>query len=157
MIIKQIDRTDRYEVNSFIMKQWFSLQMVVHGEKIDLDNTEGWYALEENRIVGLITYRLFDMEMEILSLDSLHEKQGIGTALLGKAVEQAKCIGVKRILLTTTNDNLAALRFYQKRGFDMIRLNLNAVERSRKIKPEIPSVSTDGIPIKHEIDLEMIL
>ena len=77
--------------------------------------------------------------------------------MLGKAVKQAKDIGVERIILTTTNDNLSALRFYQKRGFDISKLNLNAVEQSRKIKPEIPLISVDGIPIKHELELQLIV
>ena len=131
--------------------------MVVHGETIDLRMADGWYALEDNEIVGLITYQLIDKAMEILSLDSLREKQGIGTALLGQAVKHAKDIGIKRIILTTTNDNLSALRFYQKRGFDIFKINLNAVEQCRKIKPEIPLISMDGIPIKHEIELELIV
>ena len=131
--------------------------MVVHGESFDLSMADGWYALEDNEIVGLITYQLIDKAMEILSLDSLREKQGIGTALLGQAVKHAKDIGIKRIILTTTNDNLSALRFYQKRGFDIFKINLNAVEQCRKIKPEIPLISMDGIPIKHEIELELIV
>ena len=131
--------------------------MVVHGESFDLSMADGWYALEDNEIVGLITYQLIDKAMEILSLDSLREKRGIGTALLGQAVKHAKDIGIKRIILTTTNDNLSALRFYQKRGFDIFKINLNAVEQSRKIKPEIPLIGMDGIPIKHEIELELIV
>ena len=77
--------------------------------------------------------------------------------MLGQAVKHAKDIGIKRIILTTTNDNLSALRFYQKRGFDIFKINLNAVEQSRKIKPEIPLIGMDGIPIKHEIELELIV
>ena len=77
--------------------------------------------------------------------------------MLGHAVKHAKDIGIKRIILTTTNDNLSALRFYQKRGFDIFKINLNAVEQSRKIKPEIPLIGMDGIPIKHEIELELIV
>ena len=157
MDICQIDQTNRADIDAFLIRQWFCLQMVVHGESFDLSMADGWYALEDNEIVGLITYQLIDKAMEILSLDSLLENQGIGTALLGQAVKHAKDIGIKRIILTTTNDNLSALRFYQKRGFDIFKINLNAVEQSRKIKPEIPLISMDGIPIKHEIELELIV
>ena len=65
--------------------------------------------------------------------------------------------GCSRITLITTNDNLAALKFYQKRGFDMVRLYRNAVEQARKIKPMIPLLGYDDIPVRHEIELEMIL
>ena len=94
---------------------------------------------------------------EILSLDSLREQTGIGTALLNAATEKAKSGGLERIMLITTNDNLPALRFYQKRGFDLVRIRRNALEQARKIKPEIPMTGMDGIPLKHEIELELIL
>ena len=95
--------------------------------------------------------------MEILSLDSLHEYKGIGTLLLNAAIGKARDSGLERIMLITTNDNLPALRFYQKRGFDLVQIRRNALEQARKIKPEIPLIGMDGIPIKHEIELELIL
>jgi ribosomal protein S18 acetylase RimI-like enzyme len=55
------------------------------------------------------------------------------------------------------NDNLHALRFYQKRGFVLVALHRNALEASRKLKPEIPLVGIDGIPIRDEIELELVL
>ncbi len=157
MDIYQIDQMNRDDIDAFIIRQWFSLQMVVHGESIDLSIADGWYACQDDEIIGLITYRISGDEMEILSLDSLRENQGTGTALLNKAISEARNNGITKIMLITTNDNLPALRFYQKRGFDMVRLFYNAVDQSRKLKPEIPLFGIDGIPLKHEIELEMIL
>lgn len=59
--------------------------------------------------------------------------------------------------LYTTNDNTRAMRFYQKRGFDMTELFRGAVDRARKIKPEIPLTGDDGIPLRHEIRFERTL
>ena len=59
--------------------------------------------------------------------------------------------------MITTNDNLPALGFYQKRGFDMVSLHRNALSQSRKLKPEIPLIGLNGIPLRHEIELERIL
>lgn len=157
MEIQRIDRANREAVDAFILRRWFTPQMVVHGESIDLGSADGFYAREGGEIIGLITYRITGGEMEILSLDSLHESKGIGTALLNEAIAQAKSAGCARILLITTNDNLAALRFYQKRGFDMVRFYRNALHEVRKIKPEIPLIGADGIPLRHEIELERIL
>lgn len=157
MDICQIDQMNRDDIDAFIIRQWFSLQMVVHGESIDLSTADGWCAYQDGEIIGLITYRISGDEMEILSLDSLMENQGTGTALLNKAISEARNNGITKIMLITTNDNLPALRFYQKRGFDMVRFFYNAVDQSRKLKPEIPLFGIDGIPLKHEIELEMIL
>lgn len=68
--------------------------------------------------------------------------------------EVNKCIKIK---LITTNDNMNAIRFYQKRGFDMVHLYYDSVAASRKLKPSIPMVGDFGIPIKHEIEFEMKL
>ena len=157
MEIRRIDEASREIVNAFIKARWFTLQMAVRGELIDLGGADGWYAAEEDGIAGLITCRIAGGDMEILSLDSLREAQGIGTALLNAAVSEAKRRGCGRITLVTTNDNTRALRFYQKRGFDMVRLYRNALDESRRLKPEIPLLGEDGIPLRHEIELEMRL
>ena len=157
MQIQQINQMNRKNVNEFILKQWYSMVMVIHGESISLENADGWFASEYEVIIGLITYRIVNSEMEILSLDSLREKNGIRTALINKVIEVAKNKECTRIKLITTNDNLSALRFYQKRGFEMARLYRNAVEESRIVKQQIPITGEDGIPIRHEIELEMYL
>ena len=157
MDIRWIDPASRERINALIVRQWYTMQMVVHGESIDLESADGYYACEGDEIVGLITYRTAGNEMEILSLDSFQEGRGIGTGLLETVVAEARETGIRRIMLVTTNDNLAALRFYQKRGFDMCRFCRNALDQARKIKPEIPLTGMDGIPLKHEIELEMVL
>lgn len=157
MEIRRIDGPGREAVNAFIERNWFTLQMAVHGELIDLSAAGGWYAAEGGEITGLITCRTRGGEMEILSLDSAVENRGVGSALLEKAVSEARRLGCARVFLITTNDNTRALRFYQRRGFDMVRLYRNALEESRRLKPEIPPVGNDGIPLRHEIELEMLL
>lgn len=156
-MIFPIDSKSRDAVNAFIIRQWFTLDMVVHGESIDLSTVDGYYFCENEEINGLITYRIKYDEMEILSLDSLLPNKGYGTELLNKAIHKARNIGCYRIMLITTNDNLNALSFYQKRGFDIVTIYRNAVDESRKLKPQIPLIGMDNIPIRHEIELEMIL
>ena len=62
-----------------------------------------------------------------------------------------------RLWLITTNDNIPALIFYQNRGFNLVAIHKNALEFSRRLKPEIPMIGLDGIPIRDEIELEMML
>ena len=155
MIINEIDKTNRQIVNDFIINHWYTLEMVVRGESIDLGNADGFFFMLNEKISGLITYRYVDDYIEILSLDSMHEKQGIGTALLNRVIDKARKENISSIKLITTNDNMLALRFYQKRGFNMINLYCNAVDLAREKKPEIPLLGNDNIPIKHEIELEL--
>ena len=130
---------------------------MVCGESIDLGNADGWYSSECNDVIALITYRIAESTMEILLLDSLHKNNGIGTALLDRALMTARECGCRRIILITTNDNLPALRFYQKRGFDMVRLYHNALDQARRIKPGLSVLGMDGIPLRREIELELNL
>lgn len=75
------------------------------------------------------------------------------------AIERVKALapaqGCKRLFLSTTNDNLEALAFYQKRGFRLIRVCPNAVDEARRLKPSIPLVAGNGIAIRDELELEL--
>ena len=69
-------------------------------------------------------------------------------------VEEARKQNCKRVFLITTNDNMHALRFYQRRGFELVALYRDAVKESRRLKPSIPLTGFDDIPIRDEIELE---
>jgi ribosomal protein S18 acetylase RimI-like enzyme len=113
--------------------------------------------MQKEKPVGLITYEIVGDRCEIITLNSLAEGKGVGSALINavrKIAIKAKC---KRLWLITTNDNTAALRFWQKRGFKISAFHRNAVEQSRQLKPEIPLTGNNGIPIRDEIELDMVL
>lgn len=152
-----INSTNRVEINQIIVERWFSTDMVIRGKIVDMTQLDGIVVYKDARIVGLVTYRISDEECEITSLDSFCEGIGIGTELMNKITAVAKNSHCKRIKLITTNDNINAIRFYQKRGFDMVHIYRNALDISRKIKPSIPLIGENGIPLKHEIEFELIL
>ena len=105
---------------------------------------------------GLITYRIDREGCEIMTLDSLFPGRGIGGALIEAVKDIAERKGCRRLWLVTTNDNLHALRFYQRKGFTLAALRTNVMEETRKRKP-VPLLGFDGIPIRDEIELEMML
>lgn len=145
---------NRERVNAFLMEHWFSTDMIVRGVRVDMTTAEGILALENETIVGLLMYAVCEKELEILSLDSLMPGQGLGTALIAEAEKIARQNACDRIRLITTNDNIAAIRFYQKRGFDLVNLYRNALDVSRRMKPEIPLIGEHGIPLRHELEFE---
>ncbi|EQB90427.1 N-acetylglutamate synthase-like GNAT family acetyltransferase [Clostridium punense] len=157
MEIEKISTENRKEINDFIFKQWFSTDMVVRGKIIDMTTLDGFVVYNNGEILGLITYKIESAECEIMSLDSLKEKNGIGTLLVDKVIVLARKIECTKVKLITTNDNLNAMGFYQKRGFDMVNIYHNAVEDARKLKPSIPLMGEYNIPLKHEIEFEMYL
>ncbi|MGI6669783.1 MAG: GNAT family N-acetyltransferase [Acetivibrionales bacterium] len=91
------------------------------------------------------------------SLNSFEENRGIGTALIKGVIDVARKNDCKRVWLITTNDNIEAIRFYQKKGFELKAVHINAIELSRKLKPSLPLIGMHGIPIKHEFEFEIML
>ena len=157
MIVEPITSQNRPLVVECIRRRWYTTTMVVRGELVDMTGMEGFLCREKDFVTGLVTYRQGADFLEILSLDSFREGQGIGSRLLEAAVQEARRRGCRKVILITTNDNLNALGFYQKRGFDMTCLFYNAMEKARQLKPEIPLVGEHGIPLRHEIQLERLL
>lgn len=155
--INEINECDKDEIFIFFKENWRSSTIVSRGKVHDGCKLPGFIVKKDKNIIGLITYNIIGIELEIVSLDSIIENQGIGSMLIKNVIYLAKNKGCNRIWLITTNDNTDALRFYQKRGFDISDLHINTIEKSRKIKPEIPKLGFCNIPIKHEIELEYIL
>jgi hypothetical protein len=70
------------------------------------------------------------------------------------AADLAVAVGCRRYWVLTTNDNVDALRFYQRRGFRLTAVRCGAVDEARRtVKPEIPLTGDYGIPIRDEIEL----
>ena len=152
-----ITPTNRDLVNCWIRRKWYSTQMILRGQIIDMTRVDGVVAEENGEIIGLITYVFYGDCCEIVSFDSLRENQGIGTALLNRVIRIAREKRCSRIVLITTNDNIRAIRYCQRRGFDMIHFYRNAMDISRQMKPEIPLMGENDIPLRHEIEFEMLL
>ncbi|MDM5156296.1 GNAT family N-acetyltransferase [Bacillus sp. DX1.1] len=153
--VQKITVEMREVISHFMCENWGSTLMVSRGQAHHLEQLPGFVAIVNNRIIGIITYKIKNNYCEIVSLDSLDEKKGIGTKLVENVIEVARERLCKKIWLITTNDNTNALRFYQKRGFVMTNLYVDAVRAARLIKPEIPFVGYDDIEILHEIQLDL--
>ncbi len=155
--IRPVQAEDHSRVEQLIVEHWGSARMVVHGDVFFPAELPGFLALRAAEICGLVTYSIRENDCEILSLDAFQPGLGIGSLLIEAVKDEARANGCARLRLVTTNDNLNALAFYQKRGFRLAALRPGALELSRKIKPEIPLVGENGIPIRDEIELEIDL
>lgn len=150
-----ITDTDRDEVADFIVKHWGSMKVMSCGKAYFPHELEGLIQRTDGKIVGLLTMREDDGGLEVLTLNSTLEGRRIGSSMMLSAIDVARDRGLKRIWLTTTNDNLRAIGFYQRLGFRLTEIHPGAVDEARKIKPEIPEVGRDGIPIHDELVLEL--
>ena len=152
--IEPITKADHAIVAAIMQDYWGDTFVVVHGEIFHAAEMPGLKAVSRDEIVGIMHYRIFNQECEILTLASRQEGQGIGTSLVNAVEEMAWQESCRVLSVTTTNDNLHALGFYQRRGFFITALYPDQVAFSRQIKPAIPLISDNGIPIRDEIRLE---
>jgi DNA-3-methyladenine glycosylase I len=148
---------DHAWVRQLMIDHWGAELVVTRGQIYYPHLFPGFVALAGTERIGLITYRIDGTECEVLSLNSLRPGMGVGGALLSMVVQVASQHGCRRVWLITTNDNLAALGFYQKRGFVLAALHRNALAETRRIKPTIPLIGMAGIPLRDELELECIL
>jgi hypothetical protein len=88
---------------------------------------------------------------ELVAINACTPFQGVGSELLRAILSSLDDFDVLR--LTTTNDNLDALRFYQRRGFRLTALRPGAIDATRPQKPRIPLTGHYGIAIRDELDL----
>jgi ribosomal protein S18 acetylase RimI-like enzyme len=156
-ILRRLTPADLPRFRQFLIEHWGGEEIIARGNIYRPEQLAGFVVEDENEWVGLVTFFVKGDECEITSLDSLREGKGFGTQLIDKVVEEARAGNCKRLFLITTNDNLHALGFYQRRGFEIVAVYRGAVNESRKRKPSIPLVGMDGIPLRDEIELEMSL
>src|SRR4029077_8144776 len=135
-----------------VAELWGSELVAVHGSVLRPAERSGFLAVRSRRVVGLLTYQLLGDVLEIVTLNAIERRVGIGTMLIDAAADAARHFRCREVRLTTTNDTGAALRFYQRRGFRLAELRPGAVDRSRQEKPQIPRVGDYGIPLHDEID-----
>lgn len=152
--IRKIRPEDKIWINKLLTKHWGSPKIISRGEVHLADRLSGFIVELGKSRVGLVTYKIKNNECEIVTLNSEKQKVGVGTALVDKIKEIAQKNNCKRVWLVTTNDNFDALKFYQKRGFCLVKVHRNALELSRKLKPEIPKIGLNGIPLRDELELE---
>ncbi|WP_084405862.1 GNAT family N-acetyltransferase [Alteribacter aurantiacus] len=150
--MERITEEHRKEIEDFFKAYWGDDRMVYsHGEYI-CSELEGFIAHDRESIVGAVTY--YDHNRtgtrEIISLDSLIERKGVGGQLMELVENDALSNDFQELCLVTTNDNVHALSFYQKRGYRLVEIKHNAVDQCRKKKPAIPLTGTNGIEIRDE-------
>jgi GNAT superfamily N-acetyltransferase len=151
--VRPVREGDRPTVEWLTTKLWGAPEVVVHDGAFYPATLPGFIAERAGRIAGLVTFDVRPPVLEIVTINALDQWSGIGTMLIEVVRREAKRRGCHEVMLTTTNDNISALRFYQRRGFRLAAIRPGAVDRSRQLKPEIPRTGDFGIPLRDEIDL----
>ena len=115
---------------------------------------EGLAWREGGAVFGLVTWCVDGQRAEIVSLDALEPGRRIGGRLMEAAEEELRRRGVRTLRVVTTNDNPRALSFYVRRGYRLLRLHADAMDRVRRLKPQVPLAGNDGIPLRDMWEME---
>ena len=140
-----------------MLEEWGMRLVVRKGTQLDAAALPGWVAQIGGENAALLTYKIEDGALEVAVLKSWRENAGLGSALLEAAKQKARAAGCQEVWLITTNDNLHALGFYQRRGFVLRALYPNALAETRQIKPYVPKIGIDGIPLRDELELVYVI
>ncbi|MDP9296590.1 MAG: GNAT family N-acetyltransferase [Actinomycetota bacterium] len=153
--VRQLQPVDLSWAEALIDRRLGGRLQARRGELIDVLDLPGLAAERRGEPIGLLTYRETEKEgCELVCIAAETEGQGAGTALV-KALRDRVPAGTT-IWVVTTNDNLDAFGFYQRRGFILRAVRPRAVERARReLKPSIPEIGANGIPIRDELELEL--
>jgi GNAT superfamily N-acetyltransferase len=149
-------------------RDWIVDELTRNWGGVEISSLDVWYRVDELPAlvacvgadrVGLVTHTIprTGEGCEVLTLSSRLENAGIGTMLLDAAAQRARLAGCRRVFLTTTNDNLRAIGFYQRRGWSMVAVHRGAMDRARAVKPSIPLMGMNNIPLHDEIEFELLL
>ena len=151
-VVRPIVEVDRAWAGQLLSGHFGDTRQARRGELIDAMTMSGLVAVDEHgERLGLLTFRDLAGEVEILALVAETRHHGVGTALLGALLDLK---ADSTIWVVTTNDNLNALRFYQRRGFRIRGVRPGAVDAARvNLKLSIPVAGEFGIAIRDEIEL----
>jgi GNAT superfamily N-acetyltransferase len=148
---------DREWIAELLRRRWGSTEVVSRGCIHRAERLPAFVAEAGGERVGLATYRHGGDNTELVTLDAIEGGRGVGSALLGAVIDEARQAGSARLWLITSNDNLDAMGFYQRRGLRLVAVHPGGVDEARLLKPNIPDLGEHQIPLHDEIELEIWL
>jgi ribosomal protein S18 acetylase RimI-like enzyme len=149
---------DLNHIATLLTGAWGGVTVVAHGTVYDAATLPALLAESaDGEVAGLLTYHIGRDGLEIVTIDAFTRRAGVGSVLLAAAFVLARTAGIRRVWLVTTNDNLDALRFYQRRGFRICAIEPGAIDAARARKPSIPLIGEYGIELHDELTLEIRL
>ena len=156
--VRPASESDRSVVDAFLEASHAAV-VARRGELLDARREQALLAEDaDGTLVGVATWVVSGDEIELLTINVDRQWSGIGSALIDAVAEVGRKRRCRRLWLVTTNDNVDALRFYQRRGLRLRALRAGAVDDARRtLKPAIPERGLHDIPIRDELELALDL
>jgi len=151
VFVREVTAGERGAVMQLFERDFGDTHIVAFGEVMDLEGAPALVAEMNGDMAGALAYRPINSALHIIALatDPMWQRSGVGGYLLAEAELLARRLSLKRLAVSTTNDNLPALYFYQRHGYRLSEAVPNGVT---KYVPEHEGFG--GIPVRDEIRLE---
>jgi ribosomal protein S18 acetylase RimI-like enzyme len=153
--VREATNADRAAARELFERDFGRTRIVAFGEVMDIEQMPALVALMTDEPAGALAYRIHGDALHIVALatDPMWQRSGVGGQLVAEAEILARRLGLTRVVVATTNDNLPALFFYQRRGYRLTDLAANSVitHTGREV------LGFGGIPVRDEVRLEKVL
>lgn len=155
VLVREATDDDRLAARELFNQDFGRTKIVAFGEVMDIDQIPALVAIRHSSPSGALAYRLLGDALHIVALatDPMWQRSGVGACLLAEAELLARRLKLSRLLVATSNDNLPALYFYQRRGYRLTALVPNSV--AEHTHQQVAGFA--GIPVTDEIRLEKVL
>lgn len=154
-ITKLTNKTPKGKIREFVCRFWGEEIQETFNQHFEVTRLPMYVAKSGKDIIGFVSFSEYQDATLIVTLGVSPQYQGagIGKALVKKIEAHAKRNAKKRIVLSTSNDDLPALAFYQSIGFQIYQVKPNVIaEKHGKIIRGIC-----GLPVRDELRLQKTL
>ena len=154
VMVREATDADRLAARALFQRDFGRRQIVAFGEPLDIDLMPALVAIMRDDPAGALAYRQYGDGLHIVALatDPMWQRSGVGGYLVAEAELLARRLGLVKMVVSTTNDNLPSLYFYQRRGY-----RLTAVLPGRVAELNgAPIKGFAGIQVCDEIRLEKV-
>ena len=154
--VRELTSDDRGWLIAHLNADWGGPLQARAGELIDVSRLPGYVAIGDvGQPVGVLLFRAEGDDLEVALVHAFDQWLGTGTALMECFTTVARSRDWHRVWLVTTNDNVDAIRFYQRRGWRLTSMRPGAVDQARDtLKRSIPEQGQHDIPMRDEFELE---
>jgi len=154
-IHKVLSDKEREAIREFVLRFWGEEEQLTFDRKFVVTDLPAFLAKSGNTIIGFVSFAEVNDVILIAALGILPKYQdaGVGKSLIKKVEAETKRLEKKKLLVSTSNDDLPALAFYQSIGFQIyeVKPNIIAEKHGTVLK------GIGRLPIRDELRMQKFL
>jgi ribosomal protein S18 acetylase RimI-like enzyme len=146
---------ERSRIRELVRGFWGEEEQLAFDKRFEVAGLSAYAAKADGETIGFVSFAEVADALIIVALGVLPQYQcsGVGRSLAEKVEAVARNLRKKRLLVSTSNDDLPALAFYQCLGFQIFEVKPNVIaEKHGKVVKGI-----GGLPVRDELRLQKIL